>query len=358
MQLISGVYPKGNFNKTVMKTIFEELCGNSKMKKILGGDILNGRQGHAYIIEGDEGSGKHTAALLTAAAVACTNADKEYIPLPCGKCAPCKKVFSGNSPDVIYINKGTKATIGVDQVRNLKNDIYISANETEKKTYIIEDAHTMTPQAQNAFLLALEEPPPHVLYILLTSDSSLLLETVRSRAPTIKTEILKPDVIEEYLIKTNKNAQKMNKTEPEKLKEIVMSAKGSIGSAITLLDSKKSAAEFEKRKLACDLVNALRTPSLPEAYYTVSSMPQKRDELAVIINLALTAVRDLLIYKSCPDAELCFFTRDDEQLKKLSSKISRRRLSAIYKYLGETQSILKLNASITSAMYSLISKSK
>lgn len=348
------------------KIIFEELSGNAKIKKILGGDILNGRQGHAYIIEGDEGSGKHTAALLTAAAVACNEKDNEFgiggkFPggrFPCGKCPACRKVFSGNSPDVIYINRGTKATIGVEQVRNLKNDIYISANETDRKIYIIEDAHTMTPQAQNAFLLSLEEPPPHVLYLLLTSDSSLLLETVRSRAPILRMEPLKPDVIEAYLIKNNKNAQKMMKTEPEKLKEVVMSAKGSIGYAVSLLDAKKSSAALEKRRLVCELVNALRSPSLSEAYSTMASMPQKRDELSEIISLAQTAVRDILIYKDYPGAELCFFSDDDEQMKKLSSKISRQRLSVLYSILGETSASLKLNASVTTSLYSLVSKNK
>lgn len=347
-----------------VKTLFNELAGNGKIKKILGGDILNGRQGHAYIIEGDEGSGKHTAALLTAAAVAC--AAKDNIPdgnfpcgiFPCGICAPCKKVFSGNSPDVIYVNRGTKATIGVEQIRSLKNDIYISANETDKKTYIIEDAHTMTPQAQNAFLLSLEDPPPHVLYIILTSDSSVLLETVKSRAVTLKMESLKPDVIEEYLVKNNKTAQKMMKTEPENLREIVMSSGGKIGAAITLLEPKNSASAIEKRRLACKLVDSLRTPSLAESYFTMSSMPQKRDELSEIINLAQIAVRDILVYKNYPSAEFCFFSEGDEQIKTLSSKISRRRLSEIYTILGDASVNLKQNASVNPALFALVSKTK
>ena len=339
-----------------MKKIFEGLCGNDKLKKILGGDMLNGTQRHAYIIEGASGSGKHTAALMTAAAVACSEIGNESQPLPCMKCAPCRKVIAGNSPDVMYINKGTRATIGVEQIRNLRGDIYVSANETDRKTYIIEDAHLMTPQAQNAFLLSLEEPPEHVIYLLLTTDAFLLLETVRSRAPIIKTEILKPDVIFDYLTETNKNAQRMNKTDPDKLRDIAMSANGSIGAAINLLDSRKSAAEIEKRHLAVELVTAMRTPSIPESYFTVNTLPQKRDDLTEVLNLAQIAVRDIMTHKNSPESEMCFFAPHDAQIKKLASKISRHRLSEIYTILGETSEALKSNASVTTSLYTLISK--
>jgi len=341
-----------------MKILFEGLTGNDKLKKILGGDLLSGRQRHAYIIEGNVGSGKHTAALITAAAVACTAVDNESLPLPCARCAACRKVLGGNSPDVIYINKGTRATIGVEQVRNLRSDIYVSANETDRKTYIIEDAHLMTTQAQNAFLLSLEEPPPHVIYLLLTTDSSLLLETVRSRAPIIKTETLKPDTILDHLICTNKNAQKMHKTEPEKLFGIIMSANGSIGSAIDLLDSRKSAAEIEKRRIAIELVTALRTPSIPEAYFAMSTLPQKRDDLTEVLFLAQIVVRDVITHKNSPDSDMCFFTPGDAQIKKLSTKISRHRLCEIYDLLGETSDALKSNSFVTTSLYSLISKTR
>ena len=331
------------------------LAGNEKLKKILAGEILAGRQGHAYILEGAAGSGRHTAALLTGAAIACTET-QEGLPFPCGVCAAYKKVLSGFSPDVITVNKGTKATIGVEQIRELRGDIYISANETERKLYIIEEAELMTPAAQNAFLLSLEEPPPHVMYLLLTRDASLLLDTIRSRAPVIRMESLSPETMRDYLLKNVKAAQKLYKADPAALTQLIMSADGCLGNAIALLEPKKAAAALEKCELVCELLEALRLPSMPEAYEKIISLPQKREELTDLLRLAQRALRDVLAYKNARNCPLCFFSPDDARLSKLASKLSRQRLAALYKLFDDAIAAMKLNAGAGVLLCAMVSQ--
>ena len=121
-----------------IKQAFTSLVGNYPLKNKLLSDILTGTLSHAYIIEGKKGSGKHTVAYTIAAALSCENVSSENYPLPCLECPSCKKILQFKSPDVITIGRDGKATLGVDTVRFLKNDIRTVPNELEFK---IENSH-------------------------------------------------------------------------------------------------------------------------------------------------------------------------------------------------------------------------
>ena len=188
-----------------MKPVFSDVVGNTALCQRISSDILLQNLSHAYILEGAKGSGKHMLAWRIAAALACDKKEDANAPLPCMSCPSCHKLLGGNSPDVIFVNRGDKATLGVDAIRELKRDIWIAPNDLSAKIYIIEDAHTMTEQAQNALLLTLEEPPSYALFLLLTENAASLLETIRSRAPTLRTEPIEPDEIDKYLSKNGLN---------------------------------------------------------------------------------------------------------------------------------------------------------
>ena len=143
-----------------MRNIFPLLSGNEKLKALLGAHIAEGKLSHAYIFEGDDGSGKMTCALSAAASLACEKRNDALSPLPCGKCASCRKIFGLFSPDVHIVSPKEKKSIGVDAIRDITSSLYISPNENDYCVYIIDDAHLMTAQAQNALLKSLEEPPP------------------------------------------------------------------------------------------------------------------------------------------------------------------------------------------------------
>ena len=152
---------------------FGDFAGNAALKKQLAAEIDAGRFPHALLLEGPVGSGRRTLALQIARAAVCTG-DGER---PCGGCAACRKT---SHPD-ITVYGGDGAALTVDTVRRLRQDAFVMPNEAPFRVLILADAQTMTPQAQNALLKILEEPPTHVLFILTCENRAQLLETVRSR---------------------------------------------------------------------------------------------------------------------------------------------------------------------------------
>ena len=135
------------------------------------------RLSHSYIIDG-------TFADTLAMAVVCGNRSGER---PCKKCAHCDKASRHIHPDITEIKKQDgKHIIGVDQIRALKQDVYIVPNEAEQKAYIVRESEAMNTNAQNAFLQILEEPPAHAVFILCAENSSTLLSTIRSRCVDLK----------------------------------------------------------------------------------------------------------------------------------------------------------------------------
>lgn len=142
--------------------------------------IIAGKSSHAYLIEGEKDIGKFTFALDLACTFFCLEKDK-----PCRKCAPCRKVFEFNHPDV-HIFEPDRNIFRVDQVREIISTLYESPYEGGKKVYIIKEFHKANPAAQNALLKTLEEPPEPVCFLLLTENAHAALPTVRSRCKHIR----------------------------------------------------------------------------------------------------------------------------------------------------------------------------
>ena len=130
---------------------------------------------HAYILSG---SGARDEAQRMAAAMLCAAPSRR----PCGQCRHCRKVLAGIHPDVIFVApEENRVGISVGQARELRQDAYVIPNEAERKVYVIDPADKLNPQAQNALLKVLEEPPKTASFLLVTPNPALLLDTVRSR---------------------------------------------------------------------------------------------------------------------------------------------------------------------------------
>lgn len=133
---------------------------------------------HAYIICGPNVGMLSEKALFLARSIVCSGTGTR----PCGNCENCRKAADGIHPDVITIEKSDgKRMITVDQIRDIRSDTYTLPNEASQKVYIVRDADTMNPSAQNAFLKILEEPPAYAHFILIAENQGELLPTVRSR---------------------------------------------------------------------------------------------------------------------------------------------------------------------------------
>lgn len=333
-----------------MRPAFTDVVGNRRLCERLCAELTEQKLSHAYIIEGKKGFGKHMLALRIAAALSCEHAKDASRPLPCMTCPSCRKLLSGNSPDLIFISRGDKATLGVDEVRRLRTDVLIPPNDTHAKIYIIEDAHLMTVQAQNAFLLTLEEPPPYVLFLLLAESTGALLETVRSRAPTLRTEPIPPEQIARYLTENVPEAARMEKSE---LWEIVAAADGSIGRAIDLQDPKLYRPLLERRATAREFVRlCAERSSAADTLRFLFSLPQKREELCEQCNEILLCLRDLLLCKQTENAPLCFFA-DREEACALSYGFTTPALLALCEELCRTVDRIRQNANVRLTMTAL-----
>ncbi len=299
---------------------FAELYGNARFKATVGAELISGVPSHAYILEGPSGSGRHTAARLIASALFCKDRSGAF---PCGKCLSCRKVREGVSPDVIYVNRGDKATIGVDAIRDVRSSLSFVPVEEEKKVYIIEEADKMTAQAQNSLLLSLEEPPAFVVFILLCSDSTLLLETVRSRAPVIRMERPGADEIVRYL-SSRPEYSKLGK----RLEDAAALSGGSIGRTIALL-SETDAEEFRDADLCRQIMPTLLCGTKSERNALLKMMPAKRDEALSLLSVILSALRDVLACKKAGGGALMFYA-DRADAAALSSRTSAKRLVTLY----------------------------
>lgn len=154
---------------------------NSSLKATVEGILNSGRMSHAFLIECvNDGDGMKLARYIAQAAV-CTGEKK-----PCGICRGCKAALDGNHPDISVIQpENGKKTISVAAVRQIRADAYIKPHSADSRVFIIDGAHRMNVQSQNALLKVLEEPPAGVAFILTAPSRTGLLETVRSRCTLI-----------------------------------------------------------------------------------------------------------------------------------------------------------------------------
>ncbi len=335
-----------------MKKYFHNLVGNDRIKERLSSDIDDGKVSHAFIFEGETGSGRHTLALELAAALSCKG--KHTGTLPCGECPACKKIFSGKSPDIINLGlSGDKVTIGIDTARFIKGDINISPNDLPIKMYIIEDADKMTLQAQNALLLSLEEPPPYVIFILLCTDSSALLETIKSRAPSLRLGKICDSDIEKYLLDNHKKARELKDESPEDFSELIISSRGTLGRAISLLDDKERKKEFSERAIAKEFIELSLNRSKTKIFDMMSSLGNKRHEISARLTIIQLAIRDLILLKKADSPELVFYGNSEEACE-LSAKFTLERLMDMYCAVNAAIEDLKSNTNIRLTLLSMM----
>lgn len=337
-----------------MKKAFSQLIGNDRLKELLSLQIREDKLSHAYILTGAKGTGKRTAARLISAALECEHRYDENFSLPCCTCPACDKILSGNATDVTVVSKEDKATIGVEKIRDLQSDVYISATEQKNKIYIIEEANLMTPQAQNSFLRTLEEPPKNVLFLLLSENNEALLETIKSRAQTFFMEPVSADDMERYLKENSKKARTLSESSPEALSEIIVSAAGSIGVALSFLDSKMQKQLLSRRSRVKELVELCRDKKNKAGMVSfLYALPQKRDELIETFALASLALRDIAVCKKSANAAMRFFASRSEA-ERLSQSFSLSGVFIILDAILEARDSLSANANVQITLANLL----
>lgn len=209
---------------------FDDVIGQEHVTRTLKNSVAADRLGHAYLFCGPRGTGKTTSARLLAKAVNCLHEDPAE--RPCNQCSICQSISSGRFLDLIEIDAASNT--GVDDIRDLRDKINFSPTEGRFKVYIIDEVHMLSTAAFNALLKTLEEPPPHVKFILATTEEHKVPVTIKSRCQQFNFRLLNQDEISQRL---NWLADKEGFTiEPQALQMIARQGAGSLRDAESLLD--------------------------------------------------------------------------------------------------------------------------
>lgn len=342
-----------------MRKYFQGLLGNEDTKTRVGTAIERGSVAHAFLIDGPSGSGKTTLATEIAAAMNCESKNNTALPLPCGVCNNCRRIYSWNFPDVKLLAKQKdRASIGVVAVKDFREDMFLSSTESDHKIYIIKDAQSMTVESQNTLLKVLEEPPAGVMIILLAEECDKILTTIKSRVQYVSMARFSEDELKSYLLKNNADAERMSREEPEKFSGILMSADGRLGEAMRLTDKKQAEENDSARGEAQAIISAISARSaFSDIFSAVSALPQKRTELLLSLERIISALRDLIVLRQDSGARTVFFM-DRAAAIKLSKDVSIKRLLAVYDAVNEAHELCTKNANVTNVLTNLTTKIK
>jgi len=209
---------------------FEDVIGQEHVTLTLRNAVRDGHLSHAYLFTGVRGTGKTSTARILAKAINCLDPDPAA--RPCNHCAICNAITEGRQLDLIEIDAASNR--GIDEIRDLREKIGFRPTEARYKVYIIDEVHMLTKEAFNALLKTLEEPPPHAIFVLATTEPDRVPETVRSRCQRFDFRRIPTAEIVEHL--TTILAAEGKKAAPEALVAIARRATGSMRDAISLLD--------------------------------------------------------------------------------------------------------------------------
>ena len=316
---------------------FKDVVGHKDILKYISSAVENNRVSHAYILIGERGSGKKMLANLFAMTLLCETGDNE----PCGKCHSCKQAEGGNHPDIIRVTHEKPNSISVDDIRTqVNNTVDIKPYQGPYKVYIIPQADMMTPQAQNAILKTIEEPPSYAVFLLLTENAETLLPTINSRCVMLKLRNIKDTLIKKYLME--------NLEIPDYKADMCTAfAQGNMGRAIMLANSDHF---NEIREEAVQLLKHISEMELNEIVAAVKNISVYKLEITDYLDIIMIWYRDVLLYKATKEIDKVIFKDQLQSIKEQARKSSYEGIELILESLEKAKARLKANVNFDLVM--------
>lgn len=312
---------------------FDALVGQQAVKIALKNALDSGRIAHAYLFSGPRGTGKTSTARILAKALNCEHGPTSE---PCGHCHNCERITAGTSMDVLEIDAASNG--GIDQIKELKEQIAFTPVESRYKVYIIDEVHMLTTPAFNALLKTLEEPPAHAIFILATTDPQKIPATIHSRCQRFEFRRVTVDEIAEHLAMVAKGSKL--EADAEALRLIAIQSEGGMRDALSLLDqcgvmsknittaTVREVLGIVGREALRALTEAIGRQDLPQALGKLNELLEQGKDARQVLTELMEYLRALLLYQSVPDYEEIYLTDTKESLAELASLFGRDRLMA------------------------------
>ena len=320
---------------------FQDIIGQEQIKEHLQNALNTGKVSHAYIINGEKSSGKEFIAKIFAMTLQCEAGGTE----PCNECRSCKQALSKNQPDIIYVTHEKPNTISVDDIRSqVNNDVAIKPYSSKYKVYIINEAEKMTPQAQNAILKTLEEPPAYAVIILLVSNINTLLPTILSRCVTLNMKPVRDELVKNYLMQTLE-------VPDYKADVCVAFARGNVGKAKLLAASE----EFENIKAdAISLLKYIKEMEMQEIIAAIKKINEYKLEIQDYFDIIAIWYRDVLLFKATNDANTLIFREEIQTIRKVAGRSSYEGIENVINALSTAKKRLDANVNFDLVMELLL----
>ncbi len=321
--------------------VFEEMVGQEHVVRTLKNAVSSGRIAHAYLFSGPRGVGKTTCARILAKSLNCT---KGPTPTPCNTCEVCQSITAGSSVDVFEIDGASNT--GVDNVRELRENIMYMPSQGRYRVYIIDEVHMLSVPAFNALLKTLEEPPSHVIFIFATTEPHKIPSTILSRCQRFDFRRLSVREIYDHLKKISANEG--ISIEDDALFSIVREADGSLRDAQSLMDQVIAFAGTDikyshvvdalglmDRAILFELVDAVIEGDGKRCLNIVEKVHNFGYDLKKVCTELLEYIRNLTVLRVAGGTDL-FDLPEGElgYLKGRAEKVSVERLQALYSVIS------------------------
>lgn len=327
---------------------FEDLVGQEHIKQTIKNALQRQKFAHAYLFTGPRGTGKTSTAKLIGKAVNCLS------PLesgePCNECANCRAVKEGTMNDIIEIDAASNN--GVDEIRNIREQVHFAPSQGKYKVYIIDEVHMLSMGAFNALLKTLEEPPAHIIFILATTEPHKIPLTIISRCQRFDFRRISPSAIVERL-KFIVNDQKLQ-VDDEALHLIASISQGGMRDALSLLDQSISYATDKVTaedvttivgktsiRFVGNVVELIEKGDISSVIEQVDEIIEQGKEPEYFIEDLIGYYRDILLYKTTQNPTHLNTAVVDDQFKALANRLQQSTVQNMITELLECQSSLK-----------------